>query len=65
MSQNVLLCLNFPVEGSGVGCGEEPVVAQDTPAGEARLTVLPYHQVNFSVNFMSRVERFVGFSSDF
>lgn len=57
----MLLCFNLPVEESGVSCGKEPVVAQDTPTGDTRLTVLPYHQVKFSVNFMSRVERFVGF----
>lgn len=57
----MLLCFGFPVEGSGVSCGMEPEVAQDTPAGDTRLTVLPYHQVKFNINFMSRLERFVGF----
>lgn len=57
----IKVCSNVPVEGPGVGCGEEPVVAQDTPAGNTRLTILPYHQLKFNVNFMSRVERFAGF----
>uniref|UniRef100_H3C3J3 ZP domain-containing protein n=1 Tax=Tetraodon nigroviridis TaxID=99883 RepID=H3C3J3_TETNG len=52
----VPLHLSVTVEGSGVGCGQEPAVAQDTPAGDTRLTVLPYLQVKFNVNFMSRVE---------
>lgn len=58
---HALLCFYLPVEGSEVGCGKEPVVAQETPAGGTRLTILPYHQVKFNVNFMSRAERFVGF----
>lgn len=60
--QFVLLCCTFPVEGSGVGCPQvEPVAAQDTPAGDTRLTVLPYHQVIFNVDFISWAERFVVF----
>lgn len=59
--QVVLLYFNPSVEESGVNCDEEPVIAQDTPAGDTRLTVLPFHQETFNVDFISRVERFVGF----
>lgn len=61
VTQLVLSCLNFAVEGSGVSCGEEPVAAEDTPAGDTRMTVLPYHQVTFNLDFLSREERFVVF----
>lgn len=53
------------MEESEGGCGKEPVAVQDTPAGDTRLTVLPYHQEEFNVTFMSHVERFVGLPSDF
>lgn len=49
------------MERSSVSCGEEPVAAEDTPAGDTRLTVLPYHQVIFNLDFLSRAERFVVF----
>lgn len=63
--QVVLLYFNPSVEESGVNCDEEPVVAQDTPAGDTRLTVLPFHQETFNVDFISRAERFVGFLLNF
>lgn len=62
VTQLVLLCLNVAVERSGVSCSEEPVVAEDTPTGDTRLTILPYHQVIFNLDFLSWAERFVMFS---
>ncbi|XP_003969857.3 uncharacterized protein [Takifugu rubripes] len=52
----VPLHLSVSVERSSVSCGEEPVAAEDTPAGDTRVTVLPYHQVTFNLGFLSWAE---------
>lgn len=47
------------VDASSTSCTDEPVAIDGTPAEHSVLFVLPYQQVNFNVNYMSQLERYV------
>lgn len=49
------------VEEWSSSCSDEPVAVGDTPDEDTTLYALPYDQMTFRAQYMSREERFVTF----